>query len=800
MKIKLFMLLALLYATQTTAQITKTEAFVVGTKIAFYPNQCGNLIPEATDNLTFCDKANNLGVVERSYGLNDRGVRHMLPNNYNNDEYYVTRNGLSIRNADGTWENIPNIAIPTYSSQGDWTNTASIRNGLVLPDGKVIIQASNASYGFNLYDRVQKTLSPVNFPDNRYPYLFAYDASRSLTWIIASGGGGNGRYLFSYDGVSLTYVLELTTAGNISASVDTSTLMYNDNHLYVGSINGLFKIDVTTFSTTAYNTLSTPSLPFDRVNDLQFDADGYLWLALSNSSSDGGLVKFDVADDTYDMYQLVSESNAAVNYSFQNIAISDSNVIWANASNYSGIMELSFLGNVATWNLLPLTDFSTLSVPMTYNPSEIYYRNNQFYFTSLDYSSGSNANYEVIINSNGIWSGRNDNADGNLSNRMNRRFTENMPDNNGGVWWFNGYDDVVVYRDANDNHQLIDIENLSFMGVVDDDDKAIVRGGSPTELKKIDFPNAISFQGLANQATDMKRVANQIWVFDKSNKRIDVYEDDTLLNSYDLDEDWYLSANYFAVDDNADVWFMKYTGTLDIKKFNISTLTSTTFDMSSIGSFTIQKVVAAPNGGVWFLGSTAAIYEESGVFYEFKAADYPEIYNLKDIVIDTNGKAYLLNNDSASITTIENPTDINPTITNVRLENTNSILPALDHYRPLAIAIDSEGSIWTHASITAFKLIDSDFATEYIPYPDVLSVENVGLSADLNIYPNPVKNRINVVSNQSINRLQLFDVLGKRVADVRSSDNLDVSHLNSGLYVLKVNTETSVYTHKVLIN
>ncbi|MBC3846028.1 T9SS type A sorting domain-containing protein [Winogradskyella echinorum] len=800
MKVKLLTLFVLFYSFKTIAQITKTEAFTVGTKITFYPNQCGNSIPEATDKLTFCDNSDNLGVVERSYGLNDRGVRHMLPNYYNNDEYYVTREGLSIRNVDGTWENIPNIAIPTYNTQGDWTNTATIRNGLVLPDGKVIIQASNANYGFNIYDRVQKTLSPVNFPNNRYPYLFAYDATRGVTWIIAYGGGANGRYLFSYDGASLTPVIELTTAGNVSASVDTSTLIYNDDHLYIASINGLFKINVTNFATTPYNSSTTPSLPFDRVNDLQFDTNGYLWLAISNGSSDGGIVKFDVAAETYDMYQLVSETNAAVNYAFQNVAISDNDEIWVNASNYSGLMELSFTGNTPNWDLLPLSEISTLNFPMTYNPSEIYFRNNQFYFTSIDFSSGSTSNYEVLINANDIWSGRNDNEDGNLSNRMNRRFTYNMPDNNGGVWWFNGYDDVVIYRDANDEHQTIDIENLSLFGVVDDDDNAIVRGGSPIELKKINFPNATSFQTMTNQATDMKRVADQIWVFDRSNKRIDVYKDDAFVISYNLDEDWYQNANYFAIDDNADVWFMRYTGTLEIKKFNITTLSSTTYDLSSVGSFTPKKIVAAPNGGVWFLGPTAAVYEESGVFYEFKAADYVEIYNLKDIVIDTNGKAYLLTNDNASITTIENPTDVNPTLTNVSLENANSVMPALDHYRPTALAIDSEGSLWTHASVTAFKLIDNDLATEYISYPEVLSIATAEIEADINIYPNPVNSKIYVASNQSISRLQLFDVVGKQVASVRSKDNLDVSHLKSGMYILKIDIDSATHTQKIIIN
>ncbi len=113
MKTKL-LIFALLVSILAQAQITKAEAFITGTKLSFYPNQCGNTIPEAAGKLAFCDRANNLGLVDRSYGLNDRRVNSMLPNYFNEDEFYVTGKGLSIRNTDGAWENIPNIAVPLY--------------------------------------------------------------------------------------------------------------------------------------------------------------------------------------------------------------------------------------------------------------------------------------------------------------------------------------------------------------------------------------------------------------------------------------------------------------------------------------------------------------------------------------------------------------------------------------------------------------------------------------------------------------------------------------------------------------
>nr|WP_321234579.1 T9SS type A sorting domain-containing protein [uncultured Psychroserpens sp.] len=804
MKTKL-LAFTLLFSIMTEAQITKVEAFTTGTKLAFYPNQCGNAIPEATGKLTFCDKIDNLGVVERSYGLNDRRVERMLPNHFNDDEVYVTGKGLSIRNADGTWENVPNIAIPP--STPNYTYIPTIKNGIVLPDGKVIIQATNASYGFNSYDRTLKTLTPVNFPSNRFPYLFAYDASRDLTWIIAFGGGANGRFLFTYDGVDVVPVQELVTAGGISTNINSSKLIYQDDHLYIGSDNGLFKIDITDITTPnvttiQYNSTTTPSLPFDNVNDLQFDSNGDLWLAQNQSNSDGGIVKFNIANQTYDVFQLETET-LGINYAFQNLALDENNVIWTNASNYSGIMELSFTANTPNWNLQSSTDIEALGVPITYNPNNIYFRNNQFYFTTVDFSSASNSNFEVIINDNNTWFGRNDDAIGNLSDQMNRRFTNVQPDNVGGVWWFNAYDDIVMYRDSDDNHQSIAIENMTFTAVVDADNKAIVKGGSPNELRKIDFPNANSIQNEFNETNDIKRVSDQVWVFDRGNKKIDAYKDNLLIHTYNLDEDWYQNVFDFAIDDNGNAWFMQNSsGSLIIKKFDISTLTTTTYDdeVPDVSLSTLRKVVSAPNGGIWFMGTFGVVYQENETFYAFMAADYPEIYSLRDIVIDTNGKAYLLNNDSASITTIENPTDANPILTNTSIENENTVLPSLDHYRPDALTIDSEGSIWTHASQNVFKLIDSDLATEYIPQPDVLSVSSIVLDYDIRVYPIPAIDGIHVSSTIPVDNLQLFDLLGKKILETKSVQYLNVSQINSGLYILKITAGKIEQTQKIIID
>lgn len=804
MKTKLFFTLVL-SGTLCLAQLTKMEAYLTGTKVSFYPNQCGNSIPESIGKLSFCDKINNLGVVEESYGLNDRRVLRMLSNHFNDDEYYVTSKGLSIRNTDGSWENIPNIAIPP--STPNYTYIPTITNGLVLPDGRVIIQSTNASYGCTIYDRTTKNLDIINFPTNRFPYLFAYDPDRAITWIVAYGGGGSVRYLYTYDGTTLGTEQTIPNLDGTSTSANTTNVIYKDNALYFTSLNGLYKVDISnyqtnTISTTQYNTSTTVSLPFDRVNDLQFTTNGELWLAQSNSNnSDGGIVNFDIDNGTYQLYQIEQETNATLNHPFNKLAINDSGILWALSYRSSSLYKLTFPSDVETWETTTNSDLDTLGVPVTYVPSNLYFKTAKFYFTTVDFSSSVNLNNEVIINDNGVWSSRNDDAIGNLSSRLNARITKVLPDSNGGVWWFNGYDNIILHRDNNDNIQSVNVENLSFAAAIDSDDKPIVYGGSPSQITKVDIPNAISIQSGSSQANDIKRVADQVWVFDRGDRKIDAYKNNVLVNTYNLDEDWYSNSFHFDVDEDGNAWFMRYeSGFIIIKKFDISTLTSTTYDLSALGSLgTLRKVIAAPNNGVWFLGSSAAIYKDGETFYDFKTTDYSELNDLKDLVVDSNGKAYVLTNNSAKVVVIENPTSNSPTLSVISLESTNAVMPSLSHYRPDSIAIDSEGSIWTHASNHVFKLVDNDFSTQYTTSPETLSLQAVSEIDEVQIYPNPTSGLITVDAKQPIKSIHIYNVLGETINTVKGN-TVNLSGVSPGIYIMSINLGKSTVSKKVIVN
>ena len=89
------------------------------------------------------------------------------------------------------------------------------------------------------------------------------------------------------------------------------------------------------------------------------------------------------------------------------------------------------------------------------------------------------------------------------------------------------------------------------------------------------------------------------------------------------------------------------------------------------------------------------------------------------------------------------------------------------------------------------------------PYPsgNLLSV-NQAFNIDFSIYPNPTNTgNVTITStNNDVMDVQVFDVLGKQVINQRlTNNNLDVSNLRSGLYIVKINQNNASVTKKLVI-
>ncbi len=84
---------------------------------------------------------------------------------------------------------------------------------------------------------------------------------------------------------------------------------------------------------------------------------------------------------------------------------------------------------------------------------------------------------------------------------------------------------------------------------------------------------------------------------------------------------------------------------------------------------------------------------------------------------------------------------------------------------------------------------------------DVLSIEDNELEAPLSVYPNPTSGILNIKSNQDIDTVAVFNLLGQNVASFTKSSIIDssvnLSELSNGLYLVKITSGDKTQTIRV---
>ncbi|MBA6151464.1 T9SS type A sorting domain-containing protein [Gelidibacter maritimus] len=91
--------------------------------------------------------------------------------------------------------------------------------------------------------------------------------------------------------------------------------------------------------------------------------------------------------------------------------------------------------------------------------------------------------------------------------------------------------------------------------------------------------------------------------------------------------------------------------------------------------------------------------------------------------------------------------------------------------------------------------IESDYSATN---PFVLSSESFDIE-DFKIYPNPASEVIHISSFQPIEKMELYDVLGKKVSASANIKQLNVDGIKAGMYMLKVYDKNSSITKKIMI-
>ena len=144
-----------------------------------------------------------------------------------------------------------------------------------------------------------------------------------------------------------------------------------------------------------------------------------------------------------------------------------------------------------------------------------------------------------------------------------------------------------------------------------------------------------------------------------------------------------------------------------------------------------------------------------------------------------------------------------------------------DTWFPVKVFFDVDGGEWTMtvngvdiptqpfdetpSVVGGIDFFSFDPNNEYY-IDDVVFVEGQlgtnDFSADVfSVYPNPVKDKLNIESAAAVNSVAVYDVLGKQVLSVQPdaiSPSVDMSGLSSGAYLVKVTIGNASKTVKVI--
>ncbi len=87
---------------------------------------------------------------------------------------------------------------------------------------------------------------------------------------------------------------------------------------------------------------------------------------------------------------------------------------------------------------------------------------------------------------------------------------------------------------------------------------------------------------------------------------------------------------------------------------------------------------------------------------------------------------------------------------------------------------------------------------------NITGVENINVvSDDINFFPNPVSNIVQIKANSNIKQISVFNYLGQQIYQNKPNSlnsEIDVFEWNAGIYFITIKTTNGIYTEKLIKN
>jgi hypothetical protein len=85
----------------------------------------------------------------------------------------------------------------------------------------------------------------------------------------------------------------------------------------------------------------------------------------------------------------------------------------------------------------------------------------------------------------------------------------------------------------------------------------------------------------------------------------------------------------------------------------------------------------------------------------------------------------------------------------------------------------------------------------YLNCDGTVSIDDID-NANFAIYPNPVSDLLNIQSDDPIQKIEIYNTLGQLIKTERATSSVNVAHLSSGIYAVKVYTPKGVKVQKIV--
>ncbi|WP_396141580.1 T9SS type A sorting domain-containing protein [Flavobacterium sp.] len=137
------------------------------------------------------------------------------------------------------------------------------------------------------------------------------------------------------------------------------------------------------------------------------------------------------------------------------------------------------------------------------------------------------------------------------------------------------------------------------------------------------------------------------------------------------------------------------------------------------------------------------------------------------------------------------------------ISGANSVSPAVPHTDTTNWAIcDVTGAIAPAVGAIVGGALDltNSVYVDSIVFNNTLGTADFGYANNtISLYPNPAQEVLNISSSNSITKIEVYDLLGKKVASNDNASNVNVSDLGKGAYIVKVVQENGSVIAKQFI-